>query len=99
MTIGDGAGAHTFWVSRPVFTSKGPVGRSTTGYWGVDCKSGEVVFVKDVWRTSVPGVETEGVVLEGLLRVGVRNIPELVCHGDVVRGGMIISLFIGDLEN
>lgn len=76
-------GAYGIWVSRPVFTSKRPTGRSTTGYWGVDCESGEVVFVKDVWCTDVPGVETEGAILQRLSGVGVRNIPGLVCHGDV----------------
>ena len=99
LTVGDGARTRSFWVSRPMFTSRGPTGRSTIGYWGVDCKSGEVVFVKDVWRTDVLGVETEGIILEELLRAGVRNIPELVCHGDVVHGGTSISLFIADFGN
>lgn len=88
-------GAHTFLVSRPIFTSKCLTGRSTTGYWGVDCKSGEVVFVKDIWRTGAQGAETEGAILEELLQAGVRNIPELVCHGYVAQGGANISVYCG----
>ena len=83
LTVGTGVEAHNFWVSRPVFASQGVTGQSTRGYWGVECDSGKVVFVKDIWRTDIPGVQTEGVILEELLRAGVRNIPELVCHGDV----------------
>ena len=92
LTVGAGAGAHDVWVSRPIFTSGGPTGRSTIGYWGVEYKSGKVVFVKDVWRTDVLGVETEGTVLRELLEAGVRNIPELVCHGDVIREGKAVFL-------
>jgi len=82
LTVGAGEEAREILVSRPMFTSKGATGRSTIGYWGFDRASGEVVFVKDVWRTAVPGVEMEGDVIKGLLKAGVRNVPELVCHGD-----------------
>jgi len=81
-----------------MFTSKGATGRSTRGYWGVDSASGEVVFVKDVWRTDVPDVRTEGAVMEELLKAGVRNIPELVCHGDVLHDGRVIFLISVKLE-
>jgi len=87
LTVGTGAEAHSIWVSRPMFTSKGAAGRSTRGYWGVECKSGEVIFVKDVWRADAPGVETEGAILKELSEAGVRNIPGLVCHGDVLCAG------------
>lgn len=87
LTVGTGAEACDILVSRPMFTSKGATGRSTIGYWGVECKSGEVVFVKDVWRTDAPELDSEGAVLKELHKAGVRNIPELVCHGDVVPEG------------
>ena len=75
-------------------TSTSATGRSTVGYWGIECKSGKVVFVKDIWRTNIPEVETEGTVLKRLLEAGVRNIPGLVCHGDVVHGGKTIILLV-----
>ena len=43
-----------------------------------------MVFIKDVWRTDMPEADTEGAVLEELLEAGVRNIPAVVCHGDVL---------------
>ena len=87
LTIGTGMEAHSIWVSRPMFISPGVTGRSTKGYWGVRCESGEVVFVKDIWRANATDVDVEGTILKGLLEVGVRNIPELVCHGDVESEG------------
>jgi hypothetical protein len=87
LTVGTGIEAHDLWVSRPMFASKGVTGRSTRGYWGVDRGSGKVVFLKDVWRTDVPGMEAEGVILEELIVAGVRNIPGLVCHGCVTHEG------------
>jgi len=61
----------------------------TVNQWflGVEAKSKKAVFVKDVWRTNVPGVETEGTILEELMAADVRNIPGLVSLGDVRRGG------------
>ena len=102
LTVGTGDKAHDVLVSRPMFTtSTSATGRSTIGYWGVDCESGDgdVVFVKDVWRTDVPGVEMEGTVLEGLLDKKVRNIPELVCHGDVVYKGEAIFSSLWDFRS
>jgi len=92
LTVGTGKEAYKILVSRPMFTSKGVTGRSTRGYWGVECGSQEVVFVKDVWRTEVPEVEAEGAILKGLLAAGVRNIPGFVCHGDVLHKGRALFL-------
>ena len=87
LTVGADEEARDILVSRPMFTSKGATGRSTMGYWGVDCTTDDVVFVKDVWRTDVPDVRTEGAVMKELLEAGVQNIPGLVCHGDVLHNG------------
>ena len=78
-------------VSRPCFTSHSPTGHSTCGYWGVvigeSVQESEVVFVKDIWRSNVEGVEREGDILHRLHEKGVRNIPPLVAHGDVEDDG------------
>ena len=76
-----------FWVCRPLWVSRAIVGRCTVAYWGVDCDSKEVVFVKDVWRTNVEGVEMEGDILKRLREKEVGFIPSLVCHGDLTVGG------------
>ena len=94
LAVGAGAEVHRIWVSRPTFVSNAATGRSTVGYWGVKCDTKEVVFVKDVWRTNVPGVEMEGMILSELMEKEVRNIPELVCHGDVVHDGEAIFRFL-----
>jgi hypothetical protein len=57
------------------------------GYWGVDCYTKHVVFMKDVWRTN-EGVESEGVILKRLREEGVSHIPTVVCHRDVAVKGM-----------
>ena len=79
LTIGN----RSVWVSRPMWVSHAIVGRCTVGYWGVLCDTKEVVFVKDVWRTNVEGVELEGDILSRLKEKGVRQIPTVICHGDV----------------
>ena len=84
LAIGD----RNFWVCRPLWVSRAIVGRCTVAYWGVDCDSKEVVFVKDAWRTKVEDVELEGDILERLRNKEVGHIPSLVCHGNVTVGGM-----------
>ena len=86
-------------VSRPCSTSHSPTGRSTRGYWGVDVKQtaeeSRVVFVKDVWRSDVEGVELEGDILRYLNEEGVTNIPPFIAHGDVkVEGELCASHWI-----
>ena len=87
LTVGTGAEGRDVLVSQSMFTSKGATRRSTAGFWGVECESSEVVFVKDVWRTNLPETDTEGTILKELLEAGVRHIPVPVCYGDVVTEG------------
>ncbi|KAI0664001.1 hypothetical protein C8Q70DRAFT_905844 [Cubamyces menziesii] len=73
---------HFFIVSRPVVTPLHLDGRSTRGYWAVNAKTKQVVFLKDTWR-SYPTKEREGDTLRRLNELGVRNVPLLGVHGDV----------------
>ena len=82
-----GAEVYNILVSWPMFASESANGQLTRGYWGVDMKYGEVMFIKDIWLTDVSGVEVEGSILESLSAVGVWNVPKLVCHRDVLDGG------------
>ena len=77
-----------FLVSRPVVSPVYLTGRATRGFWAVDASTHRVVFLKDTWRGPI---EIEGETLERLHMKGVRNIPSLVCHGDV-------PAFIPDVE-
>ena len=45
--------------------------------------------MKDVWRTDGKEVELEGDTLKDLRENGVRHIPMVVCHGDVINRGLI----------
>ncbi|KAI0655472.1 hypothetical protein C8Q70DRAFT_432869 [Cubamyces menziesii] len=85
-------------VSRPICTPLSPSGRCTRAYWAVQVPSGksskdaipEVVFLKDTWRfagTSANGndsIPPEGATLHDLHSRGVRNIPQVLDHGDVL---------------
>ncbi|KAL6305365.1 hypothetical protein BKA93DRAFT_927880 [Sparassis latifolia] len=72
-------------VSRPVVSPVSMMGRGTRGYWAVDAGSptGAVFFLKDTWRCNNE-CQTEGEILADLHRAGVPNIPQLICHGDVL---------------
>ncbi|RPD62295.1 hypothetical protein L227DRAFT_609533 [Lentinus tigrinus ALCF2SS1-6] len=72
---------HRFLVSRPLVSPLHLTGRATRGFWAVDASTRRVVFLKDVWRSSA--IEMEGEVLLRLHESGVRNIPSVLCHGDV----------------
>lgn len=71
-----------FIASRPVVSPTSLTGRCTRGYWALDPSTDEVVFVKDTWR-SLSLLETEGMILSRMGSRDIRNIPGLVCHGDV----------------
>lgn len=72
-------------VSRPVKAPLSMASRATRGYWAVTADD-DVVFLKDTWRYYVDGLEQEGKILARLLKLGVRNIPEMGLHGDVPQG-------------
>ncbi len=80
----DATRGHQFLVSRPVTLPRMLVSRSTKGFWAVNVQSSKVVFLKDCWRSAVPGVAKEGITLALLRETGVTiGIPTVVCHGDV----------------
>ncbi|GBE89666.1 predicted protein [Sparassis crispa] len=72
-------------ISRPVISPVSMTGRGTRAYWAVsaDNSKGEMMFLKDTWRCN-GRCQKEGEVLEDLHRAGVPNIPQLICHGDVL---------------
>ena len=81
-SLPDDEDPHFFIVSRPVITPLHLEGRSTRGYWAVNAKTREVVFLKDTWRTC-SSKEREGDILRHLNELGVRNVPNLGVHGDI----------------
>ncbi len=77
---GTQAKPRLFIVSRPMVSPLYLTGRATRGFWAVEKSTGRLVFLKDTWRSAE---EIEGDIIERLNEKGVRNVPSLVCHGDV----------------
>ncbi|KAH9949650.1 hypothetical protein B0H21DRAFT_889526 [Amylocystis lapponica] len=75
---------RTFLICKPHFSTSGVVGRGTRGYVAIDCATKDFVFLKDTWRIDLPDTEREGDVLQTLNKNGVRNIPTVLCHGDIL---------------
>ncbi|KAI0712049.1 hypothetical protein C8Q76DRAFT_796937 [Earliella scabrosa] len=85
-----GVEVRRFLVSRPAASARHLVGRGVMGFRAVElvAKSGRpgawrVVFLQDTWR-SASVAETEGVILKRMNNQGVRSIPTLIAHGDVL---------------
>lgn len=58
--------------------------RKATRAWPVyDLKLEKVVFLKDAWRSLMPGMEKESDILSQLNQAGVRNVSGLVCGDDI----------------
>ncbi|KAI1793362.1 hypothetical protein LXA43DRAFT_885991 [Ganoderma leucocontextum] len=74
---------HRFLVSRPVASPLNLTGRGTRGWWSVDVATSQVVFLKDTWRIGDYRYEVEGEALDSMNKCEVRNIPTMLCHGDV----------------
>ena len=69
-------------VSKP-FTNNHifPVGRGTRCFRAFDCRTEEIVLLKDTWRVSK--YEPEGSIYRELHEAKVRNIAEFITAGDV----------------
>ncbi|KAI0373179.1 hypothetical protein BV20DRAFT_795314 [Pilatotrama ljubarskyi] len=76
--------SKSFLVGKPSFVVPGALtGRATRGYVAIDCETKRFVFLKDTWLPDHENVETEGEVLRKLRRVGVKNVPTLVCDAEL----------------
>ncbi|KAI8978318.1 hypothetical protein BD414DRAFT_445578, partial [Trametes punicea] len=74
---------QTFIFSRPVVSPLSLDGRCTRGYWAVNAATERIAFLKDTWRT-ISRTDVEGDVLQYLNELGIRNVPSLAIHGDVL---------------
>lgn len=72
-----------FLICKPHFYEPGVIGRGTRGYVAVDCATESFAFLKDSWRIDLPDIEKEGDILTLLNAAGVRNVPTVLCHGDI----------------
>lgn len=70
-----------YLVSRPVVYPKTLASRATRGYWAVSL-AGNVVFLKEAWRTATADMELEGAILTEL-RGKDPCVPTILEFGDV----------------
>ncbi|KAI0794648.1 hypothetical protein C8Q74DRAFT_588073 [Fomes fomentarius] len=77
-----------FLVGRHHFAADSLVGRCTRGYVALrlqDGKADSLCFLKDCWRSYVPGrTRPEHLVYERLAKHNVPHVATLICGGDVV---------------
>ena len=79
-------------VGKALDYNLGVVGRCTRGYLALDRSTGQPVFLKDMWRPDVRGVEPEHVWYEKLVAAGVPHLVK-VKHGlDVVQSASTSTL-------
>lgn len=71
-------------VGRALDYNLGVIGRSTRGYLALDLSTKECVFLKDMWRPDVSGVEPEHVWYEKLIKAKVPHLVEFKQGSDVV---------------
>ena len=71
-------------VGRALDYNLGVTGRSTRGYLALDLSTNECVFLKDMWRPDVSGVEPEHVWYEKLIKAKVPHLVRFRHASDVV---------------
>ncbi|KAI0333009.1 hypothetical protein GY45DRAFT_1272980 [Cubamyces sp. BRFM 1775] len=78
-------GTKHFLVAKPTFVAPGMVGRGTHGYVAHDVsdQARPFAYLKDCWRVEHGRSKQEGEILAYLNSKRVKNIPTLLCHGDI----------------
>ena len=71
-------------VGKALDYNLGVIGRCTRGYLALDLSTKGCVFLKDMWRPDVPGVEPEHVWYEKLIEAEVPHLVRLKHASDVV---------------
>jgi hypothetical protein len=69
---------------KPYYQAEGMFGRSTRGYPVFLLVGMVFAWFKVSWRIDQGGIEQEGVIYEQLHKKGVRHIPTIIAHGDIV---------------
>ncbi len=85
-------------TSCAIWDSESLFGRSTVGYIGYDMETTNLVYLKDFWRTDLPGIQKEGDVYRELHSAQVSNIARLGLAGDVPRTPGSVDTEPGDVQ-
>ena len=81
---GEDDSVSCYIVGKALDYNLGVVGRCTQGYLALDLSTKECVFLKDMWRPDVPGVEPEHVWYERLSKAEVPHLVRFKHASDVV---------------
>ena len=78
-------GVFHYVVGKALDHNLGIIGRCTRGYLALDLSTNKAVFLKDMWRPDVPGIEPEHAWYGKLVAAGVPNLVEGKHGSDVVQ--------------
>ena len=81
---GANGSVSNYVVGKALNYSLGVVGRCTRGFLALDLDTKECVFLKDMWRPDVPGIEPEHVSYEKLAKAKVPHLVRFKHASDVV---------------
>ncbi|CAL1710619.1 unnamed protein product [Somion occarium] len=79
----EGEAAQHFLIGRLRAGSRYPTGRGTKGFIAFDLQKPRFVFIKDGWRLDSGQVSTEMHFYDRLAKNHVRNVPTVLCGGDI----------------
>ena len=71
-------------VQKPFDVSGSPTGRTTRAYLAYSLTEGKIVFFKDSWRVDIKELSDEDSIYYDLIAAGIKNIPQVLCAGDVL---------------
>lgn len=80
-----GGRVSDYIVGKALDYNLGAVGRCTRGYLALDRSTNQPVFLKDMWRPDVQGVEPEHVWYERLAAAGVPHLVKVKHGSDIVQ--------------
>jgi len=72
-----------FVTSAPEAPVYAPPGRAIHGFKAYDISHSRIVFLKDLWRIDVEGIQPEGEVYKTLRRAEVPHVPQCLTWGDI----------------
>ena len=81
---GPNDGLSYYIVGKALDYDLGVTGRCTRGFLALDLSTKECVFLKDMWRPNVPGLEPEHIWYEKLAEAKVPNLVKFKHASDVV---------------
>ena len=90
---GTGDSVSYYIVGKALDYNLGVIGRCTRGYLALDLSSKGCVFLKDMWRPDVPGIEPEHIWYEKLAKAKVPHLVRFKHASDVVPSTLSLNYY------